>query len=294
MTDRPPFTERVRRAAKDLAPAEAKVARVLTSSGLVAGLDTVASLADRAGVSGPTVMRFAAKLGFESYQDLQREIRAELEERQTSPLALFGQSAHAGDAFDRDRDVLAGIVAASLEKLSREDVDRAATLIADARRTVFTTGGRFTGLLADMLYLHLDQLRGDVHRLQDGLQSREDQLLRINRRSLLLVFDVRRYEARTVEIAAQARARGATIIAFTDPWGSPAASHADIVLSADVRWTSMFDSMVPMSALCEMVIAAVVDKLGAAGRRRMAELEGLRVGYEWTARRPMEDGSSDV
>jgi DNA-binding MurR/RpiR family transcriptional regulator len=290
MSANPSFTERVRSAASELAPAEAKVLRVLTSSGLVAGLDTVASLAERSSVSGPTVMRFAAKLGFDSYQDLQRAIRSELEERRTSPLALFAQAETGGDAFDRDRTVLAGIVAASLNKLARDDIERAADLIADPRKIIFTSGGRFTGLMADMLYLHLDQMRANVHRLQDGLQSREDQLLRIDRRSVVLLFDVRRYEARTVEIAARAGARGAKIIAFTDPWGSPAAAHADIVLSADVRWTSVFDSMVPMAALCEMLITAVVEKLGEAGRRRMAELEDLRTDYEWTARRTADEG----
>lgn len=278
-----PIGKQLRQAAPNLGPAEAKVARVLIASGLVAGLETVAALSERAGVSGPTVLRLAGKLGYASFPDFQRRIRAELEERRTSPLSLFDKAEAGSSAFARNSEALSGIVAASLAKASETDIDRAAAMISDPRQAVYTTGGRFSRLIADMLFLHLDQLRPSVYRLQEDLQSRQDQVLRLDKHSLLIVFDVRRYEARTVEIVDIAKRRGAAIIAFTDPWASPIASHADVVLSADVQWTSVFDSIVPMTALCELVIAAVVEKLGDRGKTRMAELESLRTDYEWTS-----------
>ena len=42
-----------------LTPSERRVARVLFATNLMAGFDTVAELAERAQVSGPTVVRFA-------------------------------------------------------------------------------------------------------------------------------------------------------------------------------------------------------------------------------------------
>ena len=55
--------EAIRRGMADCSPAERKVARVLLSSYPSAGFETVAKLAARAGVSGPTVLRFANRLG---------------------------------------------------------------------------------------------------------------------------------------------------------------------------------------------------------------------------------------
>ena len=65
------------------------MARALTTSAMLAGFETVAALAKRAGVSGPTVVRFIARLGYASYADFQRELLREMEARGTSPLSLY-------------------------------------------------------------------------------------------------------------------------------------------------------------------------------------------------------------
>ena len=54
--------ERTREAMGSLTASERKVARALLSMYPVAGLGTVAELAERAGVSSPTVVRFVARL----------------------------------------------------------------------------------------------------------------------------------------------------------------------------------------------------------------------------------------
>src|SRR5262245_38706237 len=74
--------------------AEQKVARVLTTSAMLAGFETVAALAERAGVSGPTVVRFIARLGYESYAEFKKALLREMEARSTSPLSLY----HRADA----------------------------------------------------------------------------------------------------------------------------------------------------------------------------------------------------
>ena len=81
--------ERLRALSSDLASAEQKVARALFASRMIAGLETVASLAARAGVSGPTVIRLTGKLGFRKYEDFQREVRHELEAQRQSLLSMY-------------------------------------------------------------------------------------------------------------------------------------------------------------------------------------------------------------
>src|SRR6185312_6439984 len=56
--------ELVRQRLDSLSPAERRLARVLLASYPIAGLESVARFAERAGVSPPTVTRFIAKLGF--------------------------------------------------------------------------------------------------------------------------------------------------------------------------------------------------------------------------------------
>src|SRR6476661_1671246 len=81
--------ELVRQRLDSLSPAERKLARVLLASYPIAGLESVARFAERAGVSPPTVTRFIIKLGFRGYPEFQESLRHEVQARLSSPLTRF-------------------------------------------------------------------------------------------------------------------------------------------------------------------------------------------------------------
>lgn len=276
------IAERLEAIASEITPAENKVARELMSSAMLAGFETVAALAGRAGVSGPTVVRFISRLGFTSYMDFQRSLLREFEDRKSSPLSLYHRAdARPGTLLHKSGLAFTDGMNETFSRLSIADFEFAVAALSEPRAHVVVTGGRFTRLLAEMLYLHLFQLRAKVSTLLPGLQSRTDQLLDVGPRSVLVAYDFRRYEAETVNIVRRAKARGARVIVFTDPWNSPATHYADAVLAAEVASPSPFDSMVPSCALTEALIAELAVRMGERGRLRIQELEELREGYEW-------------
>src|SRR4051812_10960471 len=79
-------------------PAERKVARVLLAAYPSAGFETVARLAERADVSGPTVIRFVNRLGFKGFPDFQEALRRDLDERSASPLRIHEERRRTGPA----------------------------------------------------------------------------------------------------------------------------------------------------------------------------------------------------
>src|SRR5438445_6617052 len=81
--------EVVRQRLDSLSPAERKLARVLLASYPIAGLESVARFAERAGVSPPTVTRFITKLGFRGYPEFQESLRHEVQARLSSPLMRY-------------------------------------------------------------------------------------------------------------------------------------------------------------------------------------------------------------
>jgi DNA-binding MurR/RpiR family transcriptional regulator len=282
-SEQPPIAERIEAVAPAITPAEKKVARVLTASAMLAGFETVAALAGRAEVSGPTVVRFIARLGYESYTDFQKALLREMEGRRSSPLSLYHRAeAQPGTLLRKSAEAFSASINETFRRLSVADFEFAVAALTERRNRIFITGGRFTRLLAEMLQLHLFQLRPQVSTLLAGLQSRADQLLAVGPRSVLVAFDFRRYEAETVSIVRSAKERGATVVVITDPWNSPAARYADAVLAADVASPSPFDSMVPATALTEALIAEITVREGKRGRTRIQDLEILREGYEWT------------
>lgn len=269
--------ERIREGLGRCSPAERRVGRLLLSDYPAAGLDTVARLAERAETSGPTVLRFLSRLGFDGFGDLQEALRGEIAERTASPLSLLTAepAASADDSLlGRAHSVLPAATAHTLETLPRDEVETAVRLLADRRYRISADGGRFTRLLAEYLVLHLIQVRGDSRLLPSQPLSRTDVLLDIGRRDVLVLFDFRRYEPDSRALAEECAEAGAKIILVTDRWLSPISGIADVVLPVQVdAVAAAYDSLVPALAVVEVLVAGVLAASGDDAERRMTRFE---------------------
>ena len=279
--DDPRVGEVVRQRLDSLSPAERRLARVLLASYPIAGLESVARFAERAGVSPPTVTRFITKLGFRGYPEFQEKLRHEVQARLSSPLARYrdepkGDSAASaiGDALETSTHNLR----ATLELLSDRDLKEAVQHLADVRRRVMILGGRVSATLARYLAGQLHLLRPGIGLVDSERSAPAQQLIDMRKTDVLVVFDYRRYQPDTIESARVAAARGCDVILFTDPWLSPASAFARQVLVTSVETVGPFDSLVGAMAVVEAVIAAVLRQLGSRAEARMQSLERLRAG----------------
>ncbi|MGW2303187.1 MurR/RpiR family transcriptional regulator [Streptomyces sp. NPDC001809] len=281
------LADEIRKRLGDLSPAERKVARVLLAGYPAAVFETVATIADRASVSAPTVLRCASRLGFKGFPDLQAALRAELDARTASPITLYehsgpprhGERDESGQTTNprlgADLSVVRHAVSQTFEEVAPHEFDDAVQLLSDPRRRVHVAGGRFTHLLAHYLGLHLTQFRDQVQFLPARDVERTSFLTQLARRDVTVLFDYRRYEADKTVIAELVRERGGKVIVFTDPWLSPAAAHADVVFTTQVTSGSPYDSLTPALALIESLVAAVLESTGEKGHERMKQSESV-------------------
>ena len=269
--------ERLHARAAALTKSERRLARILFSSNLMAGFDTVGELARRCSVSGPTVLRFTAKLGFDSYPQFQRALKADIAARLSSPLSMYGHKG--GRDCDPLSVALAGArrgLAATLRVEQAAEFEAIVTVLCAAKHRVFVRGGRFTRLLAELLWAHLYQLRPEVHLVTGTAMNAEAAALSFTRSDVLVVFDMRRYQLDTIAFAQFAHDQGARVVLVTDPWLSPAADFSDRVLTCDVESSSPFDSLVPCLSLVEALVGHVAARLDGVGKARVARLESVR------------------
>jgi DNA-binding MurR/RpiR family transcriptional regulator len=256
-----------------LRPAERKVARTLLADYPSAGLNTVAELAQRAGVSAPTVVRCAHGLGFEGFPSLQAALRAELTRRSNGPLANVPTARESGtinERLVRRADEVAGRMVTSLARIPPSDLDAAVGLLSDSSRHLFVAGGQFTRILAEYFCMLIEQLRGRVHYLAEPFGSDHSEMLDGSRRDVFLLFDIARYQKTTIALAQQIRKRGVTIVLVTDEQLSPAAAFADVVLPTAVIVPSPDPSMATAFVLCELLIRPVMERLGESAQTRLA------------------------
>ena len=271
--------ELVRHRLASLSPAERKLARVLLASYPIAGLESVARFAERAGVSPPTVTRFITKLGFTGYPEFQEVLRHEVQARLSSPLERYRdepQEQAAGSLLTDSLGVSRRNLQATVEQLSHHDFEEAVALLSDVRRRVLVLGGRVSGQLARYLAGQLHLLRPGVALVDTERGAPAQQLIDVRKGDVLVVFDYRRYQADTIESARIASTQGCSVVLFTDPWLSPASGFARQVLVTSVETVGPFDSLVGATAVVEAMVAAVLNRLGPRAQSRMQNLERLR------------------
>lgn len=262
----------------DLTAAESKLSAVLLDASMVAGLQSVTRLAEQAGVSTPTVIRLARKLGFDGYPALQDAIREEVAARIKKPLAKL--EAATLDAPDdhivaRFAEAAVANIGRTLDRLDLAEFDRAAELLSDPGRRIFLLGGRITRSNAHYFYDHLQIIRPDVALLDSAPSVWPQALLDIGAQSVLVIFDIRRYEKPLETLARLAMAQGAEIVLLTDAWGSPIERHATLCFRAAVEVPSSWDSPLALNVLVEALIAEVQRRRSASSAARIAALERM-------------------
>jgi len=280
MTDTPaealPLRDEIFQRMDELTPAERKVARTLLARYPAAGLESTAALAAAAGTSKPTVLRLLDRLGFGSYPEFQQRLRSEVTRSMNeSPVsrARARRAAPSDDsAFLRAVEQRAGLVARLPDTVPPAEIERAVALLAARPRHVVTSGGYFSRLIARLLALQLDQLIPNVDYADEPLGADIAKYLRAGRDSVVIVYDLRRYELVAKEVVSLAKAGGASVILITDQALSPSAEEADVVLPAAVDGVP-FDSFAALLVLTESLVDAVFHELGDAALERMADWE---------------------
>jgi DNA-binding MurR/RpiR family transcriptional regulator len=274
------IAETIRQGLGRLTPTERKPALALLANYPVPGLETVAQFAKRAGVSGPTILRLVAKLGFASYPRFQQALRDELEQRLQPPLAKVAAHHRAGradpDFVNRYGRAIIANIERSLGELPRSEFKGALALLGDRRRRLSLVGGRFSASVALQFYLHLRELRPQVHLVSGQTATWVEHLLDFGRKDVLIVFDIRRYQDDVVRFAQEAASLGADIVLFTDHWLSPIAAVARHVFALRTTMPSSWESFAALSALTEIMVARLQALNWGEAKRRMERLEKIR------------------
>jgi DNA-binding MurR/RpiR family transcriptional regulator len=274
------IAETIRQGLGKLTATERKPALALLANYPVPGLETVAQFAKRAGVSGPTILRLVAKLGFASYPRFQQALRDELEQRLQPPLAKVGGPHRAGradpDFVNRYGRAIIANIERSLGEVPRSEFKGALDLLSDRRRRLSLVGGRFSTSVALQFYLHLRELRPQVHLVSGQTATWVEHLLDFGRKDVLIVFDIRRYQDDVVRFAQEATSLGADIVLFTDHWLSPIAAVARHVFALRTTMPSSWESFAALSALTEIMVARLQELNWGEAKQRMERLEKIR------------------
>ncbi len=286
-----------------LSPAQRRIAQYLLDYMPDSAFLSSVALAQRAGVSQPSVTRFAAALGFSGYPALREALRMiALDPAGPSggapgtgalpPVGVTGGPACAGEPGGppaggaRGNEMQAAVAAeiAHLHALQQALADaRAVTELGRelaASRPLAVLGHRISAPLAEYFAYAARRIHPDVRCLTFGGSVVFDALLHVNEAGgrWLLAIALPRYPAETVQALRFARRLGMRTAVITDVQFVPFAGDADVLLTAGVGSGLVFDSHAAPAVLAAVIVQAMADAEPARAHARLREYEQLSAG----------------
>ncbi|MEV1144590.1 MurR/RpiR family transcriptional regulator [Micromonospora sp. NPDC049799] len=251
-----------------LTPTQRRIAHCLVQHAPAVGYLSAAEVAELAGVSQPSVTRFAVALGHDGYPALRRRLRELTAGAPGGPADAGNELQQAVRAEMGNLDRLAAQLA------DRERIADTGRLLA-ASRPLPVLGLRAAAPLAAYFAYFAAKVHPDVRVLDDGgslLTDRLEQAAEAGA-TALLTFVLPRYPRETLDALDEARAAGLTVVAITDSPVSPAAEHADVVLPAAVGARLVFDLHTAPMTLAMVLLQAICDATPADTQRRLEAFE---------------------
>ncbi|GGL89109.1 MurR/RpiR family transcriptional regulator [Micromonospora yangpuensis] len=251
-----------------LTPTQRRIAHCLVQHAPSVGYLSAAEVAELAGVSQPSVTRFATALGHDGYPALRRRLRELTAGPTGRPGGTGNQLQQAVRAEIGNLDRLAGQLA------DPDRIAEAGRLLA-ASRPLPVLGLRAAAPLAAYFAYFAAKVHPDVRVLDTGGSLLTDRLERAADAgaNALLALVLPRYPRETFEALREARSAGLTIVAVTDSPVSPATDHADLVLPAGVGTGLVFDLHTAPMTLAMVLLQALCDAAPAETQRRLEAFE---------------------
>lgn len=245
-----------------LTPTQRRIAHSMVRRAGDAPFLSSVELAELAGVSQPSVTRFAVALGFDGYPALRRHLR------EVAPGAPA-----AGEA---DRNEYQQAVRGEIENLRQladlladpGPVERAGRLLAESR-PLPVLGLRAASSQARGFAYFAAKVHPDVRLLDEGGTMLADRIdgARGAGASTLLCFALPRHPKEVVDALAYARAAGLTVVTVADSAFAPVAKHSDLLIPAAVGTGLAFDTACAPMLLGRVLLEAMCDGLPEAQAR---------------------------
>ncbi|MFF3557910.1 MurR/RpiR family transcriptional regulator [Streptomyces tsukubensis] len=242
-----------------LSPGQRRIAQYITDHLTEAAFLSITDLADRVGVSQPSVTRFAASVGFSGYPALREALQ---------PIALSAIAGMPDARAEIRRNELQAAVDAEIDNLENlrrllADTDRMLDLGRELARSVPLTvlGLRISASLAEYFSYAARRIHPDVRTVTRGGSVAYDALLQSREAggAWVLAFAMPRHANETLAAMRAARTAGLKVALITDLPLGPLADEADEVLVTATGSRLVFDSYAAPGVLSAALLQAMAD-----------------------------------
>lgn len=258
-----------------LSPGQRRIAQYLIEHITEAAFLSITDLAERAGVSQPSVTRFAAAVGFSGYPALREKLQS---------IALSTLAGGPAATEENGSNELQAAVDAEIENLEnlRRDfadpdqlIELGRKLASSAPLTVL--GLRISVSLAEYFAYAARRIHPDVRLVTRGGSVAYDALLQSREAggTWVLAFSMPRHAQETLTAVRVARSAGLKVALVTDLALGLVADEADVVLATGTGSRLVFDSYAAPGVIAAALLQAMTDADPERTQARLEEYEQI-------------------
>ena len=224
----PTYEERIRAIRSDLSPSFVVLADFLLDSYIHAAFLSATELAHSLDLDPATVVRFAQRLGYDGYPELQREIRDRVREEVLSGRQVEPNSS--AEAADLAMTEIARHLELTRLSFPIETAERLVAALDEAERVIILAEG-LAGGPARSLAGWLESAGYTVQLAVGGLSEMARALAGGRKRDLAVAIEVVDETPVVSRALAEARRLGLRTAAITASPAAPSTNHAELVIS---------------------------------------------------------------
>ncbi|MFE6334640.1 MurR/RpiR family transcriptional regulator [Streptomyces sp. NPDC057806] len=256
-----------------LSPGQRRIAQYLIENITEAAFLSITDLAERVGVSQPSVTRFAGAVGFSGYPALREKLQS---------IALGALAG--GAAEENSTNELQAAVDAEIDNLEnlRRDFGNPDQVIQVGRELSRSTpltllGLRISASLAEYFAYAARRIHPDVRLVTRGGSVAYDALLQSREAggTWVLAFSMPRHAQETLTAVRVARSAGLRVALVTDLALGPVADAADVVFATGTGSRLVFDSYAAPGVMAAALLQAMTDADPERTQARLEEYEQI-------------------
>lgn len=254
------------------------VAKYILDYPIEAAFLTAAELAQRSGVSEPTVVRFAADLGFKGYPEIRESLHQLVQGKLTTVERLKEYHRHLENSEDPAIKAMLMDLRNLEETLHSLDITGVQQVIEEivAAEKIIIIGSRMSSILAEFMRMVLKKsLSCEVTVVTSPSDFFHEELIHSPERTLVIGIGFPRYTRLTVEYLKLAHDEGFRTVAITDSELSPLVKYADQILLACYGIVSYIDSFTAPFSLISAIGTAVSLRMEPQILKRLEWLEQM-------------------
>jgi DNA-binding MurR/RpiR family transcriptional regulator len=224
-----------------------------------APLLSVGQLAQKAGVSSATVVRFSRVLGFRGYLEFRSHLMELLKEK-LSPVEKFKATLSKKDEYHDSLHKIAHQVVQnidlSLQNNTLYDFKHIVTHFREAEN-IYCLGLGISRFLAEIMAYQLMLYLKKAYAMSGDSLSFTEQTVLLNPKDLLITFSFPPYSRQTVEAAKLAQQMDIPVVSFTDKKTAPIAEFSQHILIAKTDNILFTNSLGAISMLMNALITEI-------------------------------------